>query len=299
MNRKSVRSRPVVDATTDSGRDGRARRLRLRALAWYGACVGAAGVAAERREQRGALKKEPRLMFVTVRKAMLRAGVFGVLLVCGIGGASSIVTARADESSRVKRPLDLPTDGRGDAADDEDVSESILFYGAEFEGDAFFWCLDKSGSMLEDGKFETLKAECQQAIQSLSRSAEFSLVAFSTNMIVWSPTPRRATAEAKNSAIAWLTSLQAVGWTCLAPAGVTTVEIANLSSKRKRQVLVLSDGVPLCLGVDTTAECLADITAANYQQLPIHTLYIASDLQGISFMQSLAALNDGSFTIVE
>ena len=138
-----------------------------------------------------------------------------------------------------------------------------------------------------------------QSIQSLSQRAEFSLVAFSSNEVVWSPTPRRASPAAKSAAIAWLQSLQAEGWTCLAPAGITTVEIANLSTKRLRQILLLSDGVPLCFEVDTSAECLTDITAANYQHIPINTLYISSDSAGVSFMQQLAAMNGGTFTLVE
>ena len=40
-------------------------------------------------------------------------------------------------------PLDLPRVGAGVAADDEeDAPECITFYGSEYEGDGFFWCLD-------------------------------------------------------------------------------------------------------------------------------------------------------------
>ena len=38
------------------------------------------------------------------------------------------------------------SESKGDE-DSEDVPESIFFFGAEYEGDAFFWCLDKSCSM--------------------------------------------------------------------------------------------------------------------------------------------------------
>ena len=55
---------------------------------------------------------------------------------------------RSEDDPRVlaRQPLDLPSGG-GRADDEEDTAEAIHFYGAEYEGDAFFWCLDKSGSM--------------------------------------------------------------------------------------------------------------------------------------------------------
>ena len=46
---------------------------------------------------------------------------------------------------RPHRPLDLPAGGGvGDEAEEEDMPELIQFWGEEYEGDAFFWCLDKS-----------------------------------------------------------------------------------------------------------------------------------------------------------
>ncbi len=46
----------------------------------------------------------------------------------------------ASESSGSKRPLDLPVDNAKAERDDEDSPETILFWGSEYEADAFFIC---------------------------------------------------------------------------------------------------------------------------------------------------------------
>ena len=144
---------------------------------------------------------------------------------------------------------------------------------------------------------EDLKQEVTASMNSLSPEAEFSLVAFSTNTLVWSPQPKRATAAQKAAAIAWVNTLVPDGWTCLSPAAIATLQICNQSSKPARQLIILSDGVPTCDSVDTTNTALAEITSANWQQVPIHTIYINDDSEGISFMQLLAAQNFGTFYV--
>lgn len=210
----------------------------------------------------------------------------------------------ATDQGQVKRPLDLPSGGQGADEDEEDEPESITFYGSEFEGDGFFWCLDHSGSMGSGGGvgssgIATLRDEMTSSIQQLSRYAEFSMVKFSTGNVAWSENPRKGTPANKASAIVWVQAIQAVGWTCLAPAGVKTLEIANRCSKRRVSVLILGDGMPNCNGVDTSAQCLSDITAANYKRLPVHTLFISVSTSGTAFFQSLAAMNGGTFTQVQ
>ena len=204
-----------------------------------------------------------------------------------------VVLSQSDEEAR--RPLDLPSGGAGDGDEEEDAPETINFWGGEYEGDAFFWCLDKSCSMSWNGEIEDLKQEFTQTLNSLSSQAEFGVVAFSEGHVSWNPSPQRANPANKGSATAWVNSLNAAGWTCLGPAGVETLNIANQSSKQMKQVLVLSDGEPYCNGTNTATQSLANITAANWQQIPINTIYIATDNGGITFMQQLASQNNGTF----
>ena len=204
-----------------------------------------------------------------------------------------IVWSQSNEGAR--RPLDLPSGGAGDGDDEEDAPETINFWGGEYEGDAFFWCLDKSCSMGWNGEIQQLKEEFTSTISSLSSQAEFGVVAFSDGHISWRASPVKANPANKGSATAWVLALNAAGWTCIGPAGVETLNIANQCSKQMKQVLILSDGEPYCNGSNTATQSLADITAANWQRIPVNTIYIATDNGGITFMQQLASQNNGTF----
>ncbi|MGE4620067.1 MAG: VWA domain-containing protein [Planctomycetota bacterium] len=221
-----------------------------------------------------------------------------LLLFCVTLFPSVWVFSSTTEES-VRRPLDMPSGGGGGCDEEEDAPETIIFYGQDYEGDAFFWCLDKSGSMDWGGAMEDLKQEVAGAVMSLSPAAEFSLVAFSSNTVVWSPTPRPARLPEKTAAMTWVNSLQPEGWTCLAPAAVQTLQICNMSSKQHRQVIMLSDGAPICDGIDTSTQSLSEITMANWQMVPIHTVFIGNEVEGIDFMQTLASMNQGSFHICQ
>lgn len=200
------------------------------------------------------------------------------------------------QSGDTKRPLDLPAGKIGrDEEDEEDETESIIFYGAEYEADAFFWCLDRSGSMA-GGKLETLKQEVTSAIGSLTNRAELGLVAFENGNSSWNSVPVKATVANKASATAWVQALQPGGATCMAPAAVITLNICNQSRLRQKSVIIVSDGVPNCPGCGDT---VAAVTSANYQRHPVNTLFIGSETEGSACMQQIANANGGSYTQVQ
>lgn len=150
------------------------------------------------------------------------------------------------------------------------------------------------------GRLGLLKAETTAAIQSLSEQSEFSIVAFGSTSIAWSPFPKTANAGNRADASLWVQALSAVGSTCLVLGGVEAIQISNLSQKGQKQILVLSDGVPGCsMGSGGAAETLTVLTAANWQHTPINTIYISSDSAGVTFMQQLAAQNGGVFRQVQ
>lgn len=233
------------------------------------------------------------------RLSLLLGPALVIVLLSILCVVSLAVPPQNEGRSAARRPLDLPSGGRGDKEDAEDAPEIITFYGNEYEGDAFFWCLDKSGSMVGT-KILVMREEVIQAINLLSQRAEFGLVAFSTDTIVWSTMPIKATAAAKQSAIAWVQMLNANGMTCIAPAGVTTIGISNQSNKSHKQMIFVSDGIPYCSGGPGYAEeALQVITETNWQRTPINTLFISGDNggqgYGEQFMQTLAAMNNGTF----
>ena len=190
-------------------------------------------------------------------------------------------------------PLDLPSGGRG-ISDDEDQLETIAFYGGEYEGDGFFWCLDRSGSMEIDDRLGALKVEVTAALSSLSKSSQIGLVSFATGTSVWQNLPRSASVGSVASAKSWVNALTSGGVTCLGPAGVKTIEISNLCDREKKQIFVVSDGAPSCFSSDSSAQALISFASANWQRTPVNTIFIGDDSSGIAFMQALAA-NGGTY----
>ncbi|MCA8959903.1 MAG: VWA domain-containing protein [Planctomycetes bacterium] len=218
---------------------------------------------------------------------MIRGSWF-VLFVCVLLVGGSLTPSVGDEREVLKRPLDLPAPGQGNDEEDEDAPESIVFYGVPYEGDAFFWCLDKSCSMV-GSPLETLKQQVTESINSLSHRAHIGIVAFSTNVIPWRTYPSRASAANKSAANTWIQTLEAAGGTIIAPAGVQTLAICHQSPKSKKTVIVVGDGRPA-----DESSALTNITTANYEPVPINTILI-QDTEGVAFMESLAAQNQGTF----
>ena len=218
------------------------------------------------------------------------------LLVLLLGTAGfTLLTAQDGGSggSGENTPLDLPSGGSSDSDEDEDAPESISFYGGQFEGDGFFWLLDRSCSMGWEGRMQQLKEEMNQALTSLSGNSEFGVVAFGSGTTIFSQIPLEGDSGNTNSANSWVQALQPDGATCMADAGVQCINISNMSDKENKQIIALSDGEPNCPGA---SETISAMSAANWQQTPINTIYISSDAGGISFMQALAAANNGTFS---
>ena len=206
----------------------------------------------------------------------------------------------ADHGLTARTPLDLPNGGEGIEVDEKEGLEPLTFYGNEFEGDGFFFCLDKSGSMANDSRLDTLKSEVVKALDSLTSKSEFGIVAFSTGWISWDTRPKRAQPDIVDDAKNWVNQLNAAGQTHLAPAGVETIRLSSLSRKKHKHIIVLSDGLPNGPGALDSAitDTINAITLANWERTPIHTIYIGDNQIGKNFMQTLALMNSGTFTQV-
>jgi len=184
----------------------------------------------------------------------------------------------------------------------QDCRAAILVRGQRIDGTAFFFCLDRSSSMswTWDGrtKFDIARRWVCDAIQALNDEMEFGVIAFDGQMLIFSEDPITATVEASERAIAWVTGLETGISSCLAPAGVKTIEMANRSSSEKSRVLIVTDGSPTCNGEDTEDKCLDDITAANVRKIPIDTAFVPHfdwPFQDSAFLRELAARNGGEF----
>ncbi|MBN1421904.1 MAG: hypothetical protein JXP34_24240, partial [Planctomycetes bacterium] len=180
----------------------------------------------------------------------------------------------------------------------------IIVRGEAIPGNAFFFCLDRSVSMRGTWqgkvKLQHAKEWIIEAIDALTDDMEFSLLAFDAGMMIYSEDPIRATDREKERAIAWIMGATAGNGSCLAPAGVRTLSIANRSLLPWHRIFIVTDGTPVCNGVNTQELCLTHITEANVSKSPIDTVFVPDDGgdHDPEFLHELAARNGGEFRTV-
>jgi len=228
--------------------------------------------------------------------------LLGLALVCF---TSTMVQAEDGSSSaRVKRPLDLPAKGANQDEEEEDAPETILFYGAEFEGDAFFWCIPAYGFCGETATFTSIRGEVTNALTQLTSRSLIDLVAYNSATYVWRPQAQRATGANKTAAIAWMSMLVPIESHCLLEAAVTTLGIAQATNKPHKVLIVMGARQPYCgsdSGTEYSEQCLMQISAANYENSKINTVYFTSTFYSgeQAFYVELAAMNGGTFRQVD
>lgn len=227
-------------------------------------------------------------------RVLLVAGMLGLLL-------GPIQSQTTGEGGTIK--LDLPNSDKTSDEEEEDLPEVITFFDNQYEGEGFFFCCDHSSSMNHTcngrNKLQVLKDEMIRAVNQMSSDAEFSIVFFDASLLVFSDQPVRANPAGKMRGINFIMSCPPGHGTCMAAGGVKTLEIANRSTKRYRTMILVTDGMPSCNGLKFT-ETLRDITAANLERIPIHTLFIGDDTgwEDAGFLQQIASMNGGTFRIV-
>jgi Ca-activated chloride channel family protein len=109
------------------------------------------------------------------------------------------------------------------------------------DGMDYVFVLDVSGSMADDGKLLLSKDSIGAFIEQLGGNDRFELMTFNVQPHLAFQQLRPATAETKQSAIAYLATQQARGGTVLNPALTTAYKYAD--SDRPLNVVLLSDGL--------------------------------------------------------
>lgn len=207
----------------------------------------------------------------------------------------------ADRSLSGSRPLDLPSGGKpGPDEAEEDAPETILFYGSEFEGDCFVFCFPVYGFCGDTTVYVGIRTEIAAAIQQLSSNSEFSLVGFNSVSYVWSSVVVPASSVMKAAAIAWMATLAPTEQHCIVEASITTLSISQQADSDHKQVVICGAREPYCNGAGGApyvAAALMQITTANYEQSPLHTIYFTTSFYSgeQAFYQQLAAMNNGTF----
>jgi len=207
------------------------------------------------------------------------------------------ITDASSDGSR--RPLDLPSGGGSDRDDDSDdpLPDNVLFFGQSFDGDAFFWVLDVSGSMASGGRIDTLKDEFIGAVNSLSSHSDFRAIAFSSNMIPFDMRCDEASPTRKVAAASWILQIEPHGGTCLAPAVIEGLRTLRKSGHDDRRLILVGDGAPYCGGFAEAEIAHWNILAANWDRIPIDTVFTGGDEAGLDFFQGLSNANQGRLTI--
>src|ERR1041385_3427220 len=143
---------------------------------------------------------------------MMNKMIFGLVALGLLFITSPRAFAQSSGGAATKANLDLPYDAAGSSDEDEEAPEVIVFF-----------CLDKSGSMKDSGKFGRLKQEVIKNITQFSDKVQFGIVFFDAGMSKFpaSGRPADATPSLKAAGVAFVTSMQAGSGTCLKAALVT------------------------------------------------------------------------------
>lgn len=228
-----------------------------------------------------------------------------VLLGVALLTVSTVGTTFASDGRGVRQPLDLPAGLTGPPEEDEEDSpETIVFYGSELEGDAFFWCFPIYGFCGDLTVYQSIREEINSALMQLSKRSLFSLVGYNSQTYVWSYQAKKANEANKASGIAWMQSLIPVEAHCLLEAAVTTLNISQGARGNAKQLVVMGARTPYCGtegGSGYATECLTTITASNYENSRMNTVYFTSTFYSgeQDFYVSLASMNGGSFKQVD
>ena len=208
--------------------------------------------------------------------------IFSLLVTFGIVANFNTALAQAGGgagSGASKENLDLPFEAFGNTDTEEEVTEIIVFYGQQFEGDGIFFCCDKSGSMNESSKFKRLQQEVVKNITSFSEKVQFGITFFDAGLSKFPPSGRPAEANPamKAAGLSFVMSTVPGHGTCCKPALFAALNFANQSSSKRRLIIYLSDGFTTCPGQDATAygaATLGETTARNTTRVHINAICI-------------------------
>lgn len=236
---------------------------------------------------------------ISMRVARLFTLCAAVAFVFGSGSAF------ASDANDVRRPLDLPAGLlKADEEDEEDSPETILFYGSEFEGDAFFWCFPIYGFCGDLTVYQSIREEINAALSQLSRRSLMSLVGYNSQTYVWSYQAKKATEANKSGAMGWMQTLVPIEAHCTLDAAVATLNISQAARGRAKQIVVMGARAPYCGtegGAGYAETCLTTITTSNYENSRVNTVYFTSTFYSgeEDFYVDLASMNSGAFKQVD
>ena len=207
------------------------------------------------------------------------------------------------------RFLDLP-DGFGWSEDEEDEPELIEFYSDEFEGDAFFFVLDRSSSMGQasssgESKFAVLKRETVRAISGLTKRSVVSVVFYNKdqNPLVYGEQPIKMDGAGKAKMVGNVLGTPISNGSCMLRGVLKALEIAQRSQNEYRTLVLTADGQTTCPNGERDANRIfQNIMSHNVLRMPINTVYTGPQSGGDwtigkPLLERLSRATNGKFKI--
>ena len=207
-------------------------------------------------------------------------GLIAFALLVGLCVATVLGLSQDVGNSRESLNLDLPVNS-GDPwapAEEEEAPAIIFFYGQQFEGDVFVFCVERSGSMNDQGELARAKREVIRNIQELSDQTEFAVCFFDTGILKWPPNDRPILANAQNRATAcnWVASVGVGDLSCPKEGLPRSLQTINRSVKDRRCLIYVGDGGGTCYKKGWEQQCPPEISANS--DLEFEQWYLADTL---------------------
>lgn len=232
-----------------------------------------------------------------------------------LGSALCVIPAHIFSAATVPgegtRFLDLP-DGFGWSDDEEDEPELIEFYSDEYEGDAFFFCLDRSSSMGQataggETKFAVLKRETVRALSGMTKRSVATVVFYNQDQkpLIYGEPPIKMDGAGKAKLVSQVIGTPISAGSCMLRGMVKALEVANRSNNEHRTVILTADGRTHCPNDETDANRIFQrIMSANVLRIPINTVYTGAQSGedwtiGKPLLERLARATNGKFKIAQ
>lgn len=240
-----------------------------------------------------------------MKTLILLLTVMGLLAIPGHIFSQAALPGMAGEV----RFLDLP-DGFGIGEETEGELDFIEFYAEAYEGDAFFFCLDRSGSMREPtpsgaSKYAVMIREVVRAIQGLSSRSVVTVHFYdaSMNQLTLGDPPIRMDAAGKAMLISRVSTTPITGGSCMLRGMEKTLAVAGKSQNEHRTIILVADGRTHCANDENDPDKVFQrIMARNRLRIPINGIYVGprsgEDWNiGMPLLRRLSLATNGRFKI--
>jgi hypothetical protein len=215
-----------------------------------------------------------------------------------------------------QRFLDLP-DGFSITEEEEDAPEFIEFYSNEYEGDAWFFCLDKSDSMSNNTaggspKYMVRNRETIKALSALTKRSTATCLFFDwkkENSDIFGDPPLRMDNSGKARMIAQVSRMTVANHSgsdsCINAGMLRILRVVNKSTNSYRVIMLVADGRAQCSGdTEDPNRIFQSITSNNIHRVPINTVYTGAQSGddwtiGKPLLERLARATGGKFKIAQ